>query len=118
MSELPKIGSGTSTRDVLKVRSRIGWRGPMCGLRPVCWASIWYIGRPMGSGPSFTPWSGDGRVEQPADNTSIPRLSSPRRGPSTRAVYGRVVAHLLGRLPPRLGTGCGCGNRVHERHGR
>ena len=27
-------------------RSRVSWRGPVYGLRPVCSASIWYMGLP------------------------------------------------------------------------
>src|SRR5436305_5621968 len=29
-----------------KLRSRTGRRGPAYGLRPVCWASTWYMGLP------------------------------------------------------------------------
>ena len=28
-------------------RSSVNWRGPVCGLRPECSASIWYIGLPV-----------------------------------------------------------------------
>jgi hypothetical protein len=33
-------------RDVSKRRKTVAWRGPACGLRPVCCASCWYIGLP------------------------------------------------------------------------
>src|SRR6266536_2165671 len=35
---------------VLNERMSFGSRGPRFGLRPVCWASIWYIGRPTWRG--------------------------------------------------------------------
>jgi len=56
-------------RGRVEVRNRIGWRGPMCGLRPVCWASIWYIGRPMGNGRSSAPDRSPGDRRSPSPGT-------------------------------------------------
>src|ERR671932_2123682 len=63
------VESGGRSSGVLvsNVRSSVGRRGPAYGLRPVCWASTWYIGLPStvalgraGEGDAATATAGDG----------------------------------------------------------
>src|SRR5579884_2167401 len=57
ISELAQPGSGRSAPGlaVSNVRSSVGELvGPTCGLRPVCWASPWYCGRPVVGGAGST----------------------------------------------------------------
>src|ERR1051326_1300949 len=88
MSELPKTGSGTGTSEVLKVRSKLSWRGPLYGLRPVCCASTWYIGRPT--------VTGDGAPVGAAQaETTIPVIASAaaqERKRRTRVVCGHLAS--------------------------
>src|SRR2546430_65149 len=47
-------GLGVSRLFRSKVRSSVAARGPGLGERPVCCASIWYIGRPWGARGGLT----------------------------------------------------------------
>src|ERR671933_1426420 len=61
-------------------RSSVSCRGPVCGLRPVCSGSIWYIGLPAtaaatgraGDGEATaTAGEGDGATEAAADGEGL-----------------------------------------------
>src|SRR5213595_2660084 len=52
MSGRGMAGSWVGQLPESKVRSRTARRGPAWGLRPVCWGSIWYIGRPASAAPA------------------------------------------------------------------
>src|SRR5579884_4115713 len=57
MSGFVQPGSGRSTPGLVvsNVRRSAGWLvGPVWGLRPVCWASPWYCGRPVVGGAGAT----------------------------------------------------------------
>src|SRR5689334_10953621 len=91
ISAVPKTGSGVGTTDVLNVRSSNGFRGPTYGLRPLCSASIWYIGRPTGAtiaGTEMLPFDARDNVPQAvaAVTASMARGTSPERRPSTGVV--------------------------------
>src|SRR5437870_412320 len=64
MSDLSQPGSGVSTPGLVvsNVRSSLTERGPAWALRPVCWASCPYCGRPIGAGETVAVGRGGAAV--------------------------------------------------------
>src|SRR5579859_6721493 len=105
-----------SGSEVSKRRRTVAWRGPAWGLRPVCWASCWYIGLPAaagaaalgrvatGEGAAATAGDGDGLAGScgfaagAAEATlagateAAGALAGGNVGPDTGAVVGGAVA--------------------------
>lgn len=107
-------GGSKSGVPVLKLRSRTGWRGPAYGLRPVCWASIWYIGSPATAELAGLPGAGEAAAtaRAPGDGEGTATAGAtdgaaaePTDGAATGAAFGAAEAagwlartsHLAGR---------------------
>src|SRR6266542_3041232 len=62
ISGMASSESGGRTAKLSKLRSSVSRRGPLCGLRPECWLSIWYCGLPATAPPAAAAAAGDGEA--------------------------------------------------------
>src|SRR6266498_3065481 len=104
MSPLGNRASAGRLAAVLKLRSKVSRRGPACGLRPVCWASIWYCGLPPpaaagageGEATAATPGDGDGLATGDAAAAADGEAPGDATGAMAGLVVGAVVACAAG----------------------
>src|SRR5215216_5347357 len=88
---------------VSKLRNSLNCRGPACGLRPVCCASIWYCGLPPpaaageGEGAAATPGEGDGLAAGDGDApaTGDAAGEGEAAGDAAGAIAGFVVGGVV-----------------------
>src|SRR5205823_564430 len=69
--------------------------GPVCGERPVCCASIWYIGLPT-TEPAATAGDGDALATTPADGDGTTEAAGLAAGLAAAAAEGELAGDAAG----------------------